>query len=76
MTAADLASGPRRTSAGVRGWMTLAEHERDYIRRVVAECNGKIAGPFGAAERLGLPATTLRSRMQKLGLTPVVRKSG
>jgi transcriptional regulator with GAF, ATPase, and Fis domain len=47
---------------------TLAEAEREHIAEVVEITNGMIAGKGGAAEVLGLPASTLRSRMKKLGI--------
>ena len=47
---------------------TLQEVEKEHILKVVKNCNGKISGPQGAAILLGLPATTLISRMQKLGI--------
>jgi formate hydrogenlyase transcriptional activator len=47
---------------------TLAEAERSHILDVLKETNGVVAGPNGAASRLGLPRTTLVSRMQKLGI--------
>jgi transcriptional regulator with GAF, ATPase, and Fis domain len=40
----------------------------NHIRRVVAQCHGRIDGPFGAAKRLGLNPSTLRSKMRKLNL--------
>lgn len=47
---------------------TLDEMEREYILKVVNSCKGRISGPHGAAILLGLPSTTLISRMQKLGI--------
>lgn len=47
---------------------TLQEIEKEHILKVVKKCNGRISGPQGAAVLLGLPATTLMSRMQKLGI--------
>src|SRR5262249_1783652 len=47
---------------------TLAENERDHIRRVLRHTGGRISGPQGAAAILGLPPSTLRSRIKKLGL--------
>jgi len=47
---------------------TLAEMEKEYILEVVKYCNGKISGPHGAAVKLGIPSTTLISKMQKLGI--------
>jgi len=37
---------------------------------VLRETNGIVAGPRGAAARLGLKRTTLLSKMEKLGITP------
>lgn len=45
------------------------EAERDKIVRVLRETNGIVAGPKGAASRLGLKRTTLLSRMQRLGIS-------
>ena len=44
------------------------EHERNYLLDVLRFCNGKINGTGGAAELLDLPASTLQSKMQKLGI--------
>jgi formate hydrogenlyase transcriptional activator len=38
------------------------------ILNALAESKGVIAGPSGAAARLGLKRTTLHSKMQKLGI--------
>ena len=45
---------------------TLERVERDHILRVLAECAWRVRGPGNAAERLGLNASTLYSRMKKL----------
>jgi len=47
---------------------TLEAVIRNHIRRIVRECHGRIDGPFGAAMRLGLNPSTLRSKMRKLNL--------
>jgi len=47
---------------------TLHEMEAGYIRHVLKETDGVIAGKAGAAEILGVPPSTLRSRMKKLGV--------
>jgi transcriptional regulator with GAF, ATPase, and Fis domain len=47
---------------------TLQEIEKEHILKVVKKCNGRISGPQGAAVLLNLPATTLISKMQKLGI--------
>lgn len=49
--------------------MTLAEAERAHIERVLISANWVISGRDGAAARLGLPRTTLISRMHRLNLT-------
>ena len=46
----------------------LREMERDHIRSVLDEADWVIAGQAGAAARLGLPPSTLRSKMKKLGI--------
>ena len=46
----------------------LEETERIQILRALEEVNGIVAGPNGAAARLGLKRSTLRLRMQKLGI--------
>ncbi len=45
---------------------TLERVERDHILRVLADCEWRVRGPGNAAERLGLNASTLYSRMKKL----------
>ena len=47
---------------------TLADYERAQIRRALAAVNGRVHGPTGAAALLGVNPSTLRSRMQKLGI--------
>jgi PAS domain S-box-containing protein len=50
------------------GDSTLEATEREHILRVLRETKGKIAGPQGAAARLGLKRTTLNSKLKKLGI--------
>jgi transcriptional regulator with GAF, ATPase, and Fis domain len=47
---------------------TMDEMERSYIQEVLRHVNGAVAGKGGAAEILGMPSSTLRSRMKKLGI--------
>jgi formate hydrogenlyase transcriptional activator len=47
---------------------TLADAERAHIVATLRETNWVVGGPGGAAARLGLPRTSLISRMQRLGL--------
>jgi formate hydrogenlyase transcriptional activator len=48
---------------------TLENAERQHILRILRETNWVVAGPNGAAARLGLKRSTLQFRMQKLGIT-------
>ena len=49
-------------------WPPLATLEKDYVERVLEATDGKIYGPGGAAEILGLKPSTLQSRMNKMGI--------
>jgi transcriptional regulator with GAF, ATPase, and Fis domain len=45
---------------------TLAAHEKDAIEAALTESKGRVAGPFGAAGRLWVPASTLESKIKAL----------
>jgi len=49
--------------------ISLLDVEKAHILKVIKLCNGRISGPNGAAARLGIPPTTLASKMQKLGIS-------
>jgi formate hydrogenlyase transcriptional activator len=49
---------------------TREANERDEMVRVLRITNGRVAGPDGAAVRMGLKRTTLIARMKKLGVDP------
>jgi transcriptional regulator with GAF, ATPase, and Fis domain len=44
------------------------ENEREHILEILRQCKGKITGEGGAAELLGIPPSTLNSRIKKLGI--------
>ena len=46
----------------------LVEREREMIESALAECGGRIGGPSGAANKLGLPRQTLESKIKALGV--------
>jgi formate hydrogenlyase transcriptional activator len=48
---------------------TLEDCEREHILRALNECRWVIAGPSGAAAKLGMKRTSLQYKMQKLGIT-------
>jgi formate hydrogenlyase transcriptional activator len=49
--------------------ITLEEAERDHIRKTLESTRWVVAGPNGAAARLGIKRSTLYFRMQKLGIS-------
>ncbi len=59
--------GPKADSP-FDGRPTLDEMQRTYIRQVLNSTNGKMGGPGGAAEILGMKRTSLYSRMRALGM--------
>jgi transcriptional regulator with GAF, ATPase, and Fis domain len=56
------------SSGAAGGVRTLADVERDHILRVLESCERRVRGPGSAARQLGLNASTLYSRMKKLGI--------
>ncbi len=49
--------------------LTLADAERAHITATLRETNWVVGGQNGAASRLGLPRTSLLSRMRRLGIS-------
>ena len=47
---------------------TLQNQERKIIETALAESKGKIAGPEGAAAKLGIPRSTLDTKIKQLGI--------
>jgi PAS domain S-box-containing protein len=45
---------------------TLAAREKDAIEAALTEAKGRVSGPFGAATRVGVPASTLESKIKAL----------
>ena len=56
------------TSNVVNASFTLAEAQKQHIIAVLELSNWQISGDKGAASKLGLPESTLRSKMRKLGI--------
>ena len=59
---ANLSTPPRNMRA------VLDDAERQQIMAMSEQTNWTVAGPNGAASRLGMKRSTLQSRMQKLGI--------
>jgi len=55
--------------------VTLEQAERSHILQTLLETEGVLGGRNGAAARLGLPRTTLISKMKRLGLNSPQRSS-
>jgi len=47
---------------------TLQKQEREIIETALAESKGKVAGPEGAAAKLGIPRSTLETKIKQLGI--------
>jgi len=52
-----------------RGLATLESAIRTHIERALMQCRGRIEGPQGAAKLLDLHPNTLRSKIEKLGIS-------
>ena len=62
-----LTGGPGPTaSADQASIETSAPGERDLIEAALAQTKGKVSGLSGAAAKLGLPASTLESKIRSL----------
>ena len=68
-----LASLKSSAEAESLGPITLEDAERDHIRKILEETRWVVAGPNGAAARLGIKRSTLYFRMQKLGISRAKR---
>jgi formate hydrogenlyase transcriptional activator len=47
---------------------TLQDQEKEMIEAALAKSRGKVAGPRAAAANLGIPASTLESKIKQLGI--------
>jgi formate hydrogenlyase transcriptional activator len=64
-----LAELKQSASAELPGATTLQDAERDHILKILKQARWVVAGPSGAAARLGIKRSTLYFRMQKLGIS-------
>jgi transcriptional regulator with GAF, ATPase, and Fis domain len=60
---------PSTSTTAPSGETALVDVERRHILNVLESCRWRIEGAGGAAQLLGLKASTLRSRMLKLGIS-------
>jgi formate hydrogenlyase transcriptional activator len=59
-----------RSSTQTSTTLNLREVEREAILEALRKTNGRVSGPGGAAELLGVKRTTLQSRMRLLNIRP------
>lgn len=59
---------PQAHSSKVALNSALLKQERKMIEAALAESQGRISGPTGAAAKLGLPTRTLDSKIKRLGI--------
>ena len=64
----DIRPRTQRAASGPKSVVTFVDAEREAILGALRESGGIIAGPAGAAARLGLRRTTLQSKMRRLGI--------
>ncbi len=74
LTLDELGVSPAIAAAAQQPWVTLHEHERAYIEQVLHAHDGAVEGVKGAARVLGVPPSTLRSKMKRLGIS--LRRKG
>jgi formate hydrogenlyase transcriptional activator len=56
----------RKTSNPPALSVALGNQEKAMIESALAECSGRIAGSSGAAGKLGIPRSTLESKIKRL----------
>ena len=56
--------------------LTLEDMQRVHIKDTLEKTNWQVGGRAGAAEKLGLPRTTLLSRMRQLGISKSLPPAG
>jgi len=71
-----LTSEPQRPAASAGPLSTtIAGRERELIETALTQSGGRIAGPSGAAAKLGIPRQTLDSKIASLGIDKIKFRS-
>ena len=55
---------------------TLVQREKEMIEAALAQCQGRVSGPSGAAQKLGILRQTLDARIRSLGINKHRFKTG
>jgi formate hydrogenlyase transcriptional activator len=53
----------------------LLAQEKEIIEAALTQSHGRISGPAGAAARLGIPDSTLETKIKRLGIDKYLFKS-
>src|SRR5215469_920137 len=67
-------TGKSAESSRHEGLSALPDREIEMIEAALAESHGRIAGPSGAAAKLGIPRQTLDSKIRRLGINKYGQK--
>ena len=62
-----LHASPRPAPSGV-ALASLVDREKEMIENALTQSRGRVSGPLGAAARLGIPRSTLESRIKSLNI--------
>jgi formate hydrogenlyase transcriptional activator len=60
-------ASPRPSPSG-DALASLTDREKEMIEKALSESRGQVSGPLGAAARLGIPRSTLESRIKSLNI--------
>jgi formate hydrogenlyase transcriptional activator len=60
-------ASPTSAPGGI-GLASLADQEKEMIENALTQSRGQVSGPLGAAVRLGIPRSTLESRIKSLNI--------
>jgi formate hydrogenlyase transcriptional activator len=66
---------PRESSTAPGGLPGLADQEVEMITAALAESQGRIGGPSGAAAKLKIPRQTLESKIRRFGINKYTHKA-
>ena len=59
---------PNQNKVKPTQFLTLEEMQRQYIAKVLQKTNWRVSGDKGASKILGIPPTTLFSKIKKFGI--------
>ena len=62
-----LRASPRPAPSGI-ALASLTDREKEMIENALTQSRGRVSGPLGAAIRLGIPRSTLESRIRSLNI--------